>query len=261
MPLQLKPTLRAGLEAAQRPLIGGWVCSGSPVMAEIMAGSGLDLVLIDMEHAPNGLESVLAQLHALSGYSVTPIVRLSSDDPVTIKQVLDLGVSNILVPMISTAEQAREVAASTQYPPAGRRGIGNALARSGRWNRVQDYLSEASSYISVFVQIETAEGVENAAAIAAVDGIDGLFAGPSDLAASMGLLGQQTHPRVVEAVKATFTAARDAGKTAGVNAFDPRAARDYLAAGADWVLVGADVTLVARGSEQLAADYIPRPAH
>lgn len=261
MPLQLKPTLREDLAAADRALIGGWVCSGSPVMAEIMAGSGLDLVLIDMEHAPNGLESVLAQLHALSGYPVTPLVRLSSDDPVTIKQVLDLGVQNLLIPMISTPEQAWAVAASTQYPPAGRRGIGNALARSGRWNRVRDYLDDAASHISVYLQIETPEGVENAEAIAAVEGIDGIFAGPSDLSASMGLLGQQTHPQVVDAVKSTFTAARRAGKTAGVNAFDPAAARDYLDAGASWVLVGADVSLVARGSEQLAADFIPRTAH
>ncbi|MCH8563047.1 HpcH/HpaI aldolase/citrate lyase family protein [Nesterenkonia sp. AY15] len=261
MPLQLNPTLRADLAAADRPLIGGWVCSGSPVMAEIMAGSGLDVVLIDMEHAPNGLESVLAQLHALSGYPVTPLVRLSSDDPVTIKQVLDLGVQNLLIPMISTPEQARQVAASTQYPPAGRRGIGNALARSGRWNRVPNYLDDAASHVSIHLQIETVQGVENAEAIAAVEGIDGIFAGPSDLSASMGLLGQQTHPQVVDAVKATFTAAARAGKTAGVNAFDPAAARDYLDAGASWVLVGADVSLVARGSEKLAADFIPRTAH
>ncbi|MGJ9404900.1 HpcH/HpaI aldolase/citrate lyase family protein [Nesterenkonia aurantiaca] len=261
MPLQLTPTLREKLAAADRALIGGWVCSGSPVMAEIMAGSGLDVVLIDMEHAPNGLESVLAQLHALSGYPVTPLVRLSCDDPVSIKQVLDLGVANLLIPMISTPEQARAVAAATQYPPAGRRGIGNALARSGRWNRVQSYLDDAAAHISVYLQIETMEGVENAEAIAAVEGIDGIFAGPSDLSASMGLLGQQTHPQVVKAVKDTFSAAKRAGTTAGVNAFDPVAARDYLDAGASWVLVGADVSLVARGSEQLAADFIPRTAH
>ncbi|GAA1139439.1 HpcH/HpaI aldolase family protein [Nesterenkonia lutea] len=261
MPLQLKPTLREDLATSDRALIGGWVCSGSPVMAEIMAGSGLDVVLIDMEHAPNTLQSVLAQLHALSGYPVTPIVRVPSADPVIIKQVLDLGVQNLLVPMISTAEEARDVAASMQYPPVGRRGIGNALARSGRWNRVQNYLDDASGHVSVYVQIETTQGVDNAESIAAVEGIDGLFAGPSDLSASMGLIGQQTHPEVVDAVKSTFAGARAAGKTAGTNAFDPAAARDYLSAGAEWVLVGADVSLVARGSEKLAADFIPRSAH
>lgn len=261
MPIPLKPTLREDLATADRALIGGWVCSGSPVMAEIMAGSGLDLVLIDMEHAPNTLESVLGQLHALSGYPVTPIVRVPSADPVIIKQVLDLGVQNLLVPMISTPEQARDVAAATQYPPRGIRGIGSALARSGRWNRVQNYLGEGAAHVSVFVQLETVDGVDNAEAIAAVEGIDGVFAGPSDLSASMGLLGQQTHPEVIAAVKRTFAAARAAGKTAGVNAFDPAAAHDYLDAGAAWVLVGADVALVARGSEKLAADFIPRSAH
>ena len=257
MSIRLSPTFRARLAEADRPLVGGWVCSGSATMAEIMAGSGLDWLLIDMEHAPNGLESVLAQLHAASGYEITPMVRVPSDDAVTIKQVLDLGVQNILVPMVSTAEQARGVAAAAQYPPAGRRGIGSALARSGRWNRVPQYLAEAADHVSVFVQIETVAGVRSAAEIAAVEGIDGVFVGPSDLSASMGLIGQQTHDDVVAEVLATFEAVRGAGVPVGVNAFDPTAARNYLDAGASFVLVGADVALVARGSERLAADFIP----
>ncbi|MDO5493830.1 MAG: HpcH/HpaI aldolase/citrate lyase family protein [Nesterenkonia sp.] len=257
MSIRLSPTFRARLAEADRPLMGGWVCSGSATMAEIMAGSGLDWLLIDMEHAPNGLESVLAQLHAASAYDITPMVRVPAADTVTIKQVLDLGVQNILVPMVSTAEQAREVAEASQYPPAGRRGIGAALARSGRWNRVPQYLSEAAEHVSVYVQIETVEGVRNAAEIAAVEGVDGIFVGPSDLSASMGLIGQQTHDDVVAEVLNTFEAVRAAGVPVGVNAFDPAAARKYLDAGASFVLVGADVALVARGSERLAADFIP----
>ncbi|GAA1173551.1 HpcH/HpaI aldolase family protein [Nesterenkonia xinjiangensis] len=259
MPIHLSPTLRERLTDSDRPLVGGWVCSGSPVMAEVMAGGGLDVLLLDMEHAPNGLESILAQLHAVSGYPVTPIVRVPSADAVTIKQVLDLGAQNILVPMVSTAEEAREVAAAAQYPPAGRRGIGSALARSGRWSRVPDYLARGAEHVSVFVQIETVEGVENAEDIAAVDGIDGIFLGPSDLSASMGLLGQQTHPDVVAAVERSFAAGRAAGVPVGVNAFDPDVARGYVAAGADWILVGADVSLAARGAERLAAEFIPQP--
>lgn len=259
MPIHLSPTLRERLTDSDRPLVGGWVCSGSPVMAEVMAGGGLDVLLLDMEHAPNGLESILAQLHAVSGYPVTPIVRVPSADAVTIKQVLDLGAQNILVPMVSTAEEACAVAAAAQYPPAGRRGIGSALARSGRWNRVPDYLARGAEHVSVFVQIETTEGVENAAQIAAVDGVDGLFLGPSDLSASMGLLGQQTHPDVVAAAHRAFAAARSAGKPAGVNAFDPATAKAYLDAGASWILVGADVSLAARGVERLATEFIPQP--
>lgn len=256
MPLHLNPNLRQQIADAGRPLFGGWVCSGSPVVAEIMAGAGLDWLLIDMEHAPNGLESTLAQLHAVSAYPVTPVVRVPSADPVTIKQVLDLGAQTILVPMVSTVEEAQEIAEAAQYPPLGRRGVGSALARSARWNRVEGYLPDAADHVSVFVQIETASGVENAEAIAGVAGIDGVFVGPSDLAASMGLLGQQTHPDVVAAVRRAFAGVAAAGRPVGVNAFDPDAAREYVAGGARFVLVGADVGLVARGAEGLAATYV-----
>lgn len=260
MPLQLNPTLRdrLGDPARARALFGGWVCSGSPIMAELMAGSGLDWLLIDMEHAPNGLESVLAQLYAVSGYPATPVVRVPTADPVIIKQVLDLGAQNLLVPMIQTAAGAQAVARAVQYPPTGIRGVGSALARSARWNRVPEYLQNASDHVAVFVQIETPEGVANAEEIASVPGIDGIFVGPSDLAASMRLIGQQTHPDVVAAVKRAFDGVRAAGKPVGVNAFDPNAAGAYAASGASFVLVGADVALVARASEKLAHDFIEK---
>lgn len=252
MPLRLNPTFRDALAGAQRPLAGMWVCSGSPLVAEICAGAGLDWLLIDMEHSPNGLESVLSQLQAVGGYPVTPVVRVPIGDVVTLKQVLDLGAQNLLVPMVSSAADAEEVVAAVRYPPRGRRGVGSALARSARWNRIDGYLAHADDHVSLFVQIETVEGVEAAAGIAAVDGVDGVFVGPSDLAASMGLLGEQTHPDVAAAVRRTFDAVRGAGKPVGVNAFDPDVAQSYLDAGASFVLVGADVALLARGSEALA---------
>jgi 4-hydroxy-2-oxoheptanedioate aldolase len=234
-----------------------WVCSGSPLVAEICAGAGLDWLLIDMEHSPNGLESVLAQLQAVAAYPVTPLVRVPSCDVVTIKRVLDLGAQNLLVPMISSAAEARTAAEAVRYPPRGRRGVGSALSRSARWNRVDDYLVNADAHVSLFVQIETAAGVDAAADIAAVDGIDGIFLGPSDLAASMGLLGQQAHPDVVGAVHRAFEAVRSVGLPVGVNAFDPAVAKRYLEAGATFVLVGADVTLLARGAEELRARFLP----
>jgi 4-hydroxy-2-oxoheptanedioate aldolase len=257
MPLRLTPTFRDALAAASRPLAGMWVCTGSPLVAEICAGSGLDWVLIDMEHSPNGLESTLAQLQAVAAYPVTPLVRVPIGDVVAIKQVLDLGAQNLLVPMISSPEEARAVVEAVRYPPRGRRGVGSALARSARWNRVDDYLADADAHVSVFVQIETAEGVDAAAEIAAVDGVDGVFVGPSDLAASLGVLGQQTHPDVTAAVLSAFDAVRATGKPVGVNAFDPTVAQSYLDAGASFVLVGADVALLARGSEALAARFVP----
>jgi 4-hydroxy-2-oxoheptanedioate aldolase len=253
---RLNETFREQIAAASRPLAGIWVCSGSALVAEICAGSGMDWTLIDMEHSPNGLESVLAQLQAVSAYPVTPIVRVPVGDVVTIKQVLDLGAQNLLVPMISSADDARAVIEAVRYPPRGKRGVGSALARSARWSRVDGYLENADDHVAVLVQIETAEGVDAAAEIAAVDGVDGVFVGPADLAASMGLLGQQTHPEVVAAVLRTFDAVFAAGKPVGVNAFDPAVADRYLAAGASFVSVGADVTLLARGTEALTARFI-----
>lgn len=250
------PTFRDALAESDRPLAGMWVCSGSPLVAEICAGAGLDWLLIDMEHSPNGLESVLAQLQAVAGAAVTPVVRVPIGDAVIIKQILDLGAQNLLVPMVSTADDAERLVEAVRYPPRGRRGVGSALARSARWNRVEGYLADADRYTSLFVQIETVEGVEAAGEIAGVDGVDGVFVGPSDLAASMGLLGQQTHTDVTAAVQRTFDAVRKAGKPVGVNAFDPAVARSYLDAGASFVLVGADVALLARGSEELAARFV-----
>jgi len=255
MPLRLTPTFRHDLATARRPLAGMWVCTGSPLVAEICAGGGLDWLLIDMEHAPNGLESVLTQLQAVAAYPVTPVVRVPANDPVTLKQVLDLGAQNVLVPMVSSAEEARAAVAAVRYPPGGRRGIGSALARSGRWNRVDGYLSDGDEHVALFVQVEDVAAVDAAAEIAAVDGVDGVFVGPSDLSASMGLIGQQTHPDVQAAVRRTVDAVRGAGKPVGVNAFDPDVADAYLAAGVSFVLIGADVALLARGSEALAARF------
>lgn len=255
MPLPLSDTFRERLAAADRPLAGLWACAGSPLVTEILAGSGIDWLLIDMEHSPNGLESTLAQLQAVAAYPVTPVVRVPIGDVVTIKQVLDLGAQNVLVPMVSTADEARAAVAAVRYPPRGQRGVGSALARSARWNRVEGYLQDADRHTSLFVQIETADGVAAAAEIAAVDGVDGVFVGPSDLAASMGLLGQQTHPDVIAAVRRTFDAVRAAGTPVGVNAFDPAVARAYVEAGASFVLVGADVSILARASEGFAADW------
>jgi len=257
MPLRLAPSFRETVADADRALIGMWACSGSPLVTEVAAGSGLDWLLIDMEHSANSLESVLVQLQVAAAYPIAPLVRVPSNDAVAIKQVLDLGAQNLIVPMVSSADEARAAVAATRYPPAGVRGVGSALARSARWNRVEGYLQESARHTSLTVQIETADGGEAAAEIAATDGVDAVFVGPSDLSASLGLLGQQTHPDVVAAVQKVFAAVKDAGKPVGVNAFDPGAADAYIAAGADFVAVGADVALLARASESLAARFIP----
>ena len=255
--MTLPETLRARLDAADRPLIGLWACAGSPVTAEIVAGSGCDWVLLDAEHSPNGLESVLAQLHAMSAYPVAPLVRPPYGDPVLIKQFLDLGAQNLLIPMVDSAEQAEEVVRAVRYPTNGIRGVGSALARSARWNRVDGYLGRADETISLTVQIESAAAVADVERIVRVDGVDAIFVGPSDLAASMGLIGQQGHPDVVAAVLRAIAAAKEAGIPAGVNAFVPADAERYLEAGAAFVAVGADVAILARQTEALVDRFIP----
>ena len=258
MPIRLEPTptLADRLRDADRTLYGMWSCAGSPLVAEICAGSGLDILLIDGEHSPIGLESVVAQLQAAAAYPVTPVVRAPIGDAVILKQLLDLGAQNILVPMVDSVEEAEAMVRAVRYPPLGVRGVGSALARSSRWSRIPDYLARAHELVSLTVQIETVEGLAAAAGIAAVDGVDALLVGPADLAASMGLLGQQNHPEVVAAVESVLRAGREAGKPVGVNAFDPAMAEHYTEAGAAWVLVGSDVTLLARASEGLAERFI-----
>lgn len=257
MPLPLAATFRAGLAATDRPLAGMWVCSGSPLIAELCAGAGLDWLLIDAEHSPNGLESILAQLQAVHGYPVHAMVRPPVNDTVLIKQYLDLGVQNLLIPMVHSVADAEAAVAATRYPPAGVRGVGSALARASRWNRVPGYLDGAGETISVTVQIESSAAVDAVEAILGVDGVDAIFVGPSDLAASMGVLGQQEHPLVRAAVERCLMAAGRAGKPAGVNAFNHDTARHYLDNGASFILVGADVAVLARGSEALAAQFVP----
>lgn len=257
--VELPPTFGDRLAAADGAgdpaLIGGWVCSGSPVAAEITASSGLDWILLDGEHSPIGLESTAELLRAIAPYPATPVVRVPALDTALIKQFLDLGAQNIIVPMVDTRQMAEQASATMFYPPRGVRGVGSALARSARWNGVENYLTRAHELVSLTVQIESATAAENAAEIAAVDGVDAVFVGPSDLAASMGHLGQQTHPEVLAAVDTVFQAVKAAGKRVGVNAFDPAQAQKYADAGADFIAVTSDVTVLAQGMRATAGTW------
>lgn len=238
--------------------IGLWVASGSPVVAEICAGSGLDWLIIDGEHAPNDLRSILAQLQASAAYPIHTVVRPPIGDPVLIKQLLDIGVETLLVPMVHDAEAARAVVRAVRYPPEGIRGVGSALARSSRWNRRAGYVEAANDTITTIVQIESARALDALEEIAGVDGVDGVFIGPADLAASLGHRGEEDHPEIVAAVELAIKRANALGVPAGVNAFDERLARRYLDAGARFILVGADVMLLAGGSSHLARQFMPK---
>ncbi|APT83921.1 HpcH/HpaI aldolase family protein [Corynebacterium aquilae] len=252
--MQLPLTFADKLEQASDPQVGLWVCSGSSVCAELIAGAQPNWVLVDGEHSPIGLETIVGLLHTIAAYDATPVVRVPVLDTALIKQYLDLGAQNIMVPMVHTPQMAADAVAAMHYPPKGVRGVGSALARSSRWNRVPNYLGTASDTVSLTVQIESAQAVANAAAIAGTDGVDALFIGPADLAADMGLIGQQDHPKVIQAVKDTIAAAKAQGKKVGVNAFAPAQQAEYLAAGVDFIAVGADVQLLAKASGTLVKD-------
>jgi 4-hydroxy-2-oxoheptanedioate aldolase len=241
---------------AGRPRFGMWLASGSSYVTEICAGSGIDWLLLDQEHAPNDLRTTLGQLQVLAGYpDVDVLVRPPSADPVFVKQLLDIGAQNIIVPMIDDSVAAGRAVQATRYPPEGIRGVGSALARASRWNRISDYLVTADASVSLTVQVETLAGLAHLGDIADVDGVDAVFIGPADLAASMGKLGRPEHPDVVSTIENALATIVEHGKSAGVNAFNESVARRYLVAGASFVLVGADVALLARGAEELAARY------
>lgn len=257
MPIQLElpDTFAKRVTDAKKAQVGLFITSGSDTNAEIVASAGFDWLLLDAEHSPYGLETVTSLLRTVSPYPATPVVRIPVNDTVLIKQYLDLGAQNLMIPMVHNAEQAEKAVAAMHYPPRGVRGIGAALARSSRFNGVADYLNKASETVSLTVQVESAEAVENAADIAAVDGVDAVFIGPSDLAASMGLLGQQQHPDVLAAVDKTFQAVRDAGKLVGINAFNLEQAQAYVDAGASFVCIGADVQQLAGATRGLVEKF------
>ncbi|NMV37174.1 4-hydroxy-2-oxoheptanedioate aldolase [Ralstonia insidiosa] len=241
--------------AERRPQIGLWLAMTHPYPAEIAAGAGFDWLLIDNEHAPNQLQSTLAQLQAVAPYHSHPIVRPAWNDAVEIKRLMDIGAQTLLVPMVQSADEARAAVEAMRYPPEGIRGVGSALARASRWNRVDDYLRRANAEMCTLVQVETTESLVHLDAILAVDGVDGVFIGPGDLAASMGHLGEPGHPEVRKTIDDTIRRIVASGRAAGILSADQAQARHYLSLGATFVAVGTDVTLLARSAEQLAQAF------
>jgi 4-hydroxy-2-oxoheptanedioate aldolase len=248
--------------------IGLWLALADAYTAEVLAGVGYDWLLIDAEHAPNDIRSVLRQLQAIdsasaslpTGHSASQaVVRLPSADPVTVKQYLETGAENILVPMIDSAQEAAAVVAATRYPPEGIRGMGSGLGRSSRWRRYEDYIAVADSRIGVIVQIESVAAVEDVVAIATTPGVDAVLVGPSDLAASMGHPGAPGHPDVVAASCAVIRQACAVGTPAGV--MGPQAhLSDWLAAGASFCAVTSDIGLLTSSAEALLRDLAALPS-
>jgi len=240
---------------ARRPQIGLWKGLPDPYTSELVAGTGFDWLAIDGEHSPNDLRSILSQLQAIAPYPVSAVVRTLSDDVAMIKQYLDIGAQTLLVPMVETAEQAARIVAATRYPPAGVRGVGSALARASRWNQVEGYLQRCHEQLCVLVQVESLKGMQNLRAICGVEGIDGVFFGPADLSASMGMIGRTTDPAVQKAIDEGIKVVGECGKAAGVLSTDRAVAHKHLELGAVFVAVGADTTLLVRAAQELAAAF------
>lgn len=239
--------------AEGRRQVGFWLSLSSAAVAEVVAGTGYDWVMVDTEHAPNDLQSVVDQLRVLEG-STSPVVRPAWNDPVLIKRLLDVGSATLLVPFVRNPEEAARAVAATRYPPRGIRGVATSQ-RASRWGQRADYVRRYEEELCVIVQLETASSLAELERIAAVPGVDALFVGPSDLAADLGHLGETGHPEVQAAIADALSRGRRAGKPMGTFAPAIDDARRYLDLGVTFVAVGADAGVLSRGAESLASSF------
>lgn len=252
--MDLPPNLFKQALARGRLQIGLWSGLASNIVAEIIADAGFDWILLDTEHAPNEIGSLLPQLQAMSLGTATPIVRPAWNDPVLIKRIMDLGAHTLLVPWVQSADEASRAVAAAHYPPEGIRGSAGGV-RAARYGRISDYLQRANEQVCVLVQVETWTALDQIEAIAAVEGVDGVFIGPSDLAASLGHLGNSAHPEVQAKIEDAVRRLRSMGKAAGILAPKEDDARRYIAWGYTFVAVGSDGGLLARGADALAKTF------
>ena len=234
--------------------VGFWSILSSHVTVEILAGAGFDWLVLDTEHAPNELPMVYAQLQACKGGTAQPVVRVPWNDMVTIKRFLDIGVQSLLIPYIETEEQARNAVSYTRYPPKGVRGY-SAAPRASYFGRVKNYPHICEAELCVLVQIETRRALDNIEAIAGVEGVDGVFIGPGDLSASLGHAGNASHPDVLAAIGNAIERIKACGKPVGILSGDEKLAHKYIEQGCAFVAVGSDQSLLARGSEEIAARF------
>jgi 4-hydroxy-2-oxoheptanedioate aldolase len=244
-----KRALKAG-----KAQIGLWSTLSSNYSVEVIAGAGFDWILLDTEHSPNDLENLLTQLQAAAPYPTHTVVRVPWNDMVTIKRVLDIGAQSILIPYVSSAEEAKAAVSYTRYPPQGVRGVAGST-RASRFGRVKDYARRAAEEICVLVQVENQQAIDNIESIAAVDGIDGVFIGPADLHASLGYMGEISNPKVMPVIDEAIKRIRKCGKAPGILTPSEDNAKRQLSLGAQFVAVGNDIGLLARGAEALLARF------
>jgi 4-hydroxy-2-oxoheptanedioate aldolase len=244
-----KRALKAG-----QPQIGLWSSLSSNYSVELVAGAGFDWILLDTEHSPADLENLLTQLQAAAPYPAHAVVRVPWNDMVTMKRVLDIGAQSLLVPYVSTNEEAQKAVSYTRYPPAGVRGVAGTT-RATRFGRVKDYAKRAHEELCVLVQVETQAALDNIEAICGIEGVDGVFIGPADLHASMGYPGEIAHSKVKPLIDDAIRRIRRCRCAPGILTPNESDARHWLECGALFVAVGADVGILARGAEALAAKF------
>ncbi len=240
--------------AAGELQIGLWSSLCSNVAAEVIGDSGFDWILLDTEHSPNEIPGLMAQMQALTRGTATPIVRAAWNDAVLIKRILDIGAQSLLIPFVQNPEEARRAVAAAYYPPVGIRGTAGST-RASRYGRVANYLKRANEEICVLVQVETRTALDQIEAIAQVEGIDGVFIGPSDLAASLGHVGELQHPENQAAIEDAARRLKKVGKAAGILSVNDEESRRYIAWGYTFVAVGADIGLLARNADALAKRF------
>ena len=237
-----------------RPQIGFWSALGNNISIEIVAGAGFDWIVIDAEHGPNDVPIVLSQIQGAASGTAHVVVRVAWNDPVLFKRYLDIGVQTFLVPMVQNAAEAERAVAATRYPPRGGRGFAVAT-RASRFGRIPNYHKRFEEELCVLVQVETRVALEHIEEIAAVDGVDGVFIGPGDLATDLGHVGNPGHAEVKAAIEDAIARIRAAGGIAGILTPDEQFARHCLELGCLFTAVGSDVGILARGTEQLAARF------
>ena len=252
MDLPANPFKRA--LTAGKPQIGLWCSLCSNYALEVVAGSGFDWLLLDTEHSPNDLQEVMLQLQASLGSASHPVVRPAWNDMVLIKRYLDVGAQSLLIPYVQNEEEARHAVAYIRYPPAGVRGVAGTT-RATRFGRVKDYARRAHEELCLLVQVETQTGLDNLEKIAAVEGVDGVFIGPGDLHASLGYPGETANPKVKPIIDDAIRRIRRCGKAPGILTGVEADARHWLEIGAQFVAVGADIGILARETEKLAAKF------
>ncbi|WP_460450038.1 HpcH/HpaI aldolase family protein [Alsobacter sp. SYSU BS001988] len=244
---------RAALQA-RRPLLGVWSMLNSVNATEALGWSGFDWLLIDGEHAPVSLHDAMAHARAIAATPTIPILRLAWNDRILIKQHLDAGFATIMLPYVQSADEARAAVDAMRYPPQGSRGVA-AMHRASRYARFQDYVTRANDELFLIVQIETAAALERCEEIAAVDGVDAVFFGPGDLAASMGYPGQAGRPEVTQAIEAGLARCRAAGAYVGVLAPNDEISERHIQSGFDFVSVANDCALLFRNADAAAARF------